>query len=60
MHDQDPFKPFTLAPTTQKKRAAGARRAASWSRSASLAAKFKARSCVLLNFKWLLLAPKLC
>jgi Zn-dependent protease len=58
MHDKDPHKPFTLAPTTQKKRRGGA--AGGILVALGLAAvKFKAIFAVAFSLKWLIFAPKL-
>jgi Zn-dependent protease len=60
MHDdKDPYEPYTMAPTTQKKRRSGGAVGGILVTLGLLAAKFKGVLLVLLNFKWLILAPKL-
>jgi Zn-dependent protease len=60
MHDQDPHKPFTLAPTTQKKRPGGRAAGGILVALGAVALKFKGALVVLLNLKWLLLlGPKI-
>jgi Zn-dependent protease len=59
MHDEDPHKPFTLAPTTQKKRPDGRAAGGILVTLGVLAVKFKTFLALAFSFKWLILAPKL-
>jgi Zn-dependent protease len=59
MHDKDPHEPFTLAPTTQKKRPGGGAAGGILVTLGVLAVKFKVLFAGLLSLKWLILAPKL-
>ncbi|HEV2643136.1 MAG TPA: site-2 protease family protein [Candidatus Elarobacter sp.] len=62
MHDKDPkdpYEPYTLAPTTQKKRPDGRAAGGILVTLGVLAVKFKTFLALALSFKWLILAPKL-
>ncbi len=58
MHDKDPHEPFTLAPTTKKRRGAGAFGGVLVSLGL-LAVKFKTFLAGLLAFKWLFVGLKI-
>jgi membrane-associated protease RseP (regulator of RpoE activity) len=59
MHDKDPHEPFTLAPTTRKKRPDGRAAGGILVTLGVLAVKFKVLLTGLLSLKWLIFAPKL-
>ena len=59
MHDKDPHEPFTLAPTTQKKRPSGGAAGGILVALGIAAVKFKTFLALAFSFKWLILAPKL-
>jgi membrane-associated protease RseP (regulator of RpoE activity) len=59
MHDKDPHEPFTLAPTTQKKRPGGPAAGGILVTLGVLAVKFKTILAGVFALKWLVLAPKL-
>jgi Zn-dependent protease len=59
MHDKDPHEPFTLAPTTQKKRPSGGAAGGILVTLGVLAVKFKALLAGLVAFKWLIIGAKI-
>ena len=59
MHDKDPHEPFTLAPTTQKKRPGGGAAGGILVTLGILAVKFKAMLAGLFAFKWVIVGAKI-
>ena len=59
MHDKDPHEPFTLAPTTQKKRPDGRAAGGILVTLGLLAVKFKTVLAGLFAFKWIIVGAKI-